>query len=115
VECAVKSAGYPPLEWYDVLWAIEREGPLRQRDLAANMLIARYSISRLIDRMEGEGLVERRSCPGDARGQTVHLTAAGRKLRKRIWTAYGPAMKAALGGLSEDECVMLAGLLAKLG
>ena len=114
VENAVQSAGFPPLEWYDVLWAIEREGPLRQRDLAANMLIARYSISRLIDRMEADGLVERRTCPGDGRGQLVHVTEAGLKLRKEIWGAYQPAMKAALGALSEAEAEQLAGLLAKL-
>jgi DNA-binding MarR family transcriptional regulator len=114
VENAVKSAGFPPLEWYDVLWAIERLGPLRQRDLAANMLIARYSISRLIDRMEADGLVERRTCPGDGRGQMVHVTEAGLKLRKEIWGAYEPAMQGALAGLTEAECMTLAGLLAKL-
>lgn len=114
VEAAVAEAGFPPLEWYDVLWAIEREGPLRQRDLATHMLIARYSISRLVDRMEQEGLVERRECPHDARGQLVHPTAAGLKLRKRIWTVYGKALKEALAPLSEKEALQLAALLAKL-
>jgi DNA-binding MarR family transcriptional regulator len=115
VEARLKEAGFPPLEWYDVLWAIEREGPLRQRDLAANMLIARYSISRLIDRMEADGLVERRTCPGDARGQVVHATRAGLALRKAMWGAYEPAMKEALGALSEAEALQLAALLTKLG
>jgi DNA-binding MarR family transcriptional regulator len=115
VECKVREAGFPPLEWYDVLWAIEREGPLRQRDLANHMLIARYSISRLIDRMEAEGLVERRECPNDARGQMIHCTDAGLALRKQIWGAYGPAMREALGGLTEDEAVQLAALLVKIG
>lgn len=114
VETRVTEAGFPPLEWYSVLWAIEREGPLRQRDLASHMLIARYSISRLIDRMEEEGVVERRECPNDARGQIIHATPKGLKLRKDIWVVYGKAMREALAPLTEKEALQLAALLAKL-
>ena len=114
IETRVTEAGFPPLEWYDVLWAIEREGPLRQRDLAGHMLIARYSISRLIDRMEEDRVVERRECPDDGRGQMIHLTPRGLKLRKEIWVVYGKAMKNALAPLSEKEALQLAALLAKL-
>jgi DNA-binding MarR family transcriptional regulator len=114
IETRVTEAGFPPLEWYDVLWAIEREGPLRQRDLAGHMLIARYSISRLIDRMEQERLVERRECPNDGRGQLIHATPKGLKLRKAIWTVYDKAMRDALAPLSGKEATHLAALLAKL-
>jgi len=116
VEGHVESQGFPPLEWYDVLWALERLGPVRQRDLAENMLVARYSISRLIDRMEAEGLVERRNCPEDARGQMVHATEAGAALRKKIWLgAYRDAIQSTFAVLSEDEAAQLAELLSKLG
>jgi DNA-binding MarR family transcriptional regulator len=114
VETTLKQAGFPALESYDVLWAIEREGPLRQRDLARHMLIARYSISRLIERMEADGLVARRECPEDGRGQMVHATPAGLKLRKAMWAVYGKAMRQALAPLTEKEQVQLAALLAKL-
>ena len=114
VEAELKTAGFPPLEWYDVLWALEREGPQRQRDLANHILVARYSLSRLVDRMEAEGVVERRDCPEDARGQTVHITDAGRALRKRAWGAYSPALQGVMGKLSADEAAQLAALLSKL-
>ena len=116
VEGHVESKGFPSLEWYDVLWALERLGPVRQRDLAENMLVARYSISRLLDRMEAEGLVERRTCPEDGRGQMVHATEAGAALRKRIWVgAYREAIQSSFSALSEDEAAQLAELLSKLG
>lgn len=114
VEGELKTAGFPPLEWYDVLWALEREGPMRQRDLANHILVARYSLSRLVDRMEADGLVERRDCPDDLRGQEVHLTQAGRELRMRAWTAYSPAIQGTMGRLSADEAAQLAALLSKL-
>lgn len=104
----------PPLEWYDVLWALDREGPQRQRDLANYMLVARYSVSRLIDKLEAEGLVERHQCPTDARGQLVHITAAGLKLRKEMWSVYGKAINDVLAPLSEKEAQQLATLLLKL-
>jgi DNA-binding MarR family transcriptional regulator len=115
VEAQLRDAGLPPLEWYDVLWAIEREGPQRQRDLAGHMLLARYSISRLVDRLEADGLVERRDCPNDARGQMVHISQAGLKLRKEMWTTYGKAIRDALAPLTEKEALQLAALLVKLG
>lgn len=114
IEAALKTEGFPPLEWYDVLWALEREGPQRQRDLANYILVARYSLSRLVDRMEAEGLVERKDCADDARGQTVHLTEAGRDLRKRAWGAYSPAIQEVMGKLTADEAGQLAALLSKL-
>ncbi len=114
VETRLKTAGFPALEWYDVLWAIEREGPLRQRDLAGHMLVARYSISRLIDRMEAEGYVSRRECPEDGRGQMIHATTAGLKLRKAMWVVYSKAMRDALAPLTEKEALQLAALLEKL-
>ena len=114
VEGALKCAGHPGIEWYDVLWALEREGPLRQRDLAEHMLLARYSASRLIDRMEAEGLVERRTCPNDGRGQMVHATEAGLALRKAMWAVYGKAIQKELSVLTEDEAAQLAALLSKL-
>lgn len=115
VDGELKSAGFPPLEWYDVLWALERLGPQRQRDLANHILVARYSLSRLIDRMEADGLVERRTCPEDLRGQTVHITEAGLDMRKRTWVTYSPAIQGTMGKLTADEAAQLAELLSKLG
>lgn len=114
VEADLKAQGVPGIEWYDVLWALERKGPLRQRDLAENLLLARYSLSRLVNRMETEGLVVRRACADDARGQMVHLTPAGLALRKRIWAVYGPAIQRGLAPLSKTEAAQLAALLSKL-
>lgn len=114
VEADLKTQGFPSIEWYDILWALEREGPQRQRDLANHLLVARYSLSRLVDRMEADGLVERRECPEDLRGQMVHLTEAGKTLRKQIWGAYSPALQGAMGKLSPMEAAQLAALLSKL-
>src|SRR3954451_144648 len=85
VERALRSAELPPLEWYDVLLELERGGPLRPRDLQDRLLFAQYNLSRLLDRMEAEGLISRERCSEDARCQWIRASAEGKALRKRMW------------------------------
>ena len=116
VETALKAGGWPPLGWYDVLWELEREGaPLRQRDLGERLLVARYNLSRLLDRMAAEGLIAAEACADDARGQMWTLTRAGKALRVRMWPAYAAAIRGAVEDrLTAGEAETLATLLEKL-
>lgn len=116
VEAALRAKGLPPLAWYDVLWELEREGaPLRQRDLGARLLVARYNLSRLLDRLEAEGLVRRADCSEDGRGQMLEVTRAGQSLRARMWPAYAAAIHEAVGSrLSAADADALAALLNRL-
>jgi DNA-binding MarR family transcriptional regulator len=116
VEAELKAAGFPPLAWYDVLLELSRaqEG-LRPFALEQELLLAQYNISRLLDRLERAGYLERRACPEDGRGQIVVITAAGRALVKRMWPTYRAAIAHHVGAkLSEDEAARLAMLLGKL-
>lgn len=111
----LRSAGLPPLEWYDVLLEIERRGPSRPRDLQRWLGIEQYNLSRLLDRMERAGLVRASTCPGDARGQIVDLTDAGRTARQAMWPAYASAIHGTLEARLDDaERIALAGLLARV-
>ena len=117
IEKALKSAELPPLAWYDALLELERaeERGLRPFELEREMLLSQYNLSRLIDRIEKAGYVERRACKDDGRGQFIDITAAGKEIRRRIWNVYGPAIQEALGArLSETEIADLSGLLGKL-
>lgn len=93
VEQKIKSAGMPPLIWYDVLLELERsEKGLRQFELGENMLLSKHNLSRLLDRMEKKKLIKRAACPEDGRGSITRITAAGRQLRKSMWPQYAKAM-----------------------
>ena len=115
IERAVKDAGFPPIEWYDVLWELEREGPSRPRDIQDRLLFPQSNLSRLIDRLEQAGLVQRGTCKEDARGQIVCITDAGKALRKRMWTAHAAAIQAMVGDhLNDEEADQVASLLDRL-
>lgn len=72
-------------------------------------------VSRLVDRAEAEGLVERQPDPHDRRAQHVVLTGNGRELARR----YAPLMDAVLedvffDALSERDLATLVGLLDRV-
>jgi DNA-binding MarR family transcriptional regulator len=64
---------------YDVLvqLAAADDGRLRMSELADRVLLSRSGITRLVDRLEAAGLVERVVCESDRRGQLAQLTDAG--------------------------------------
>ena len=89
--------GLPPLTWYDVLAALRDapEGQLRQVEIAERVLLSHSGLSRLIDRIEKQGLVERRVCTTDRRAFFVALTDEGRAMLERMWPVYAR-------GIAED-------------
>ena len=116
VEADAKEAGVLPLEWYDVLWDLERhEEGVRPFELEQRLLFAQYNLSRLIDRMEEAGLVKKLTCPTDKRGHMLFITEAGRRQRKATWPIYARSVNKHLADkLSDAETEKLAGLLGKL-
>ena len=90
IEAAFAEAELPSLAWYDVLWILENteHGWLRMHDLARKAVVSRSNVTRLVDRMENAGLVERSDCPLDGRGTVCELTAKGRALRAKMWPIY---------------------------
>ena len=67
------------LSSYSVLQALRAapEGRLRMADLAAQAQLSRSGMTRLVDRLERQGLIKRCSCSDDARGCFAALTEAG--------------------------------------
>jgi hypothetical protein len=111
----LRSVGLPPPEWYHVLLALERGGAQRPRDLQAALGTEQYTLSRLVDRMVKARLIERKPCPGDARGHLLQLTIEGLAMRAAMWPVYAEAIEAALGArVNEEDRAALARLLAPL-
>jgi DNA-binding MarR family transcriptional regulator len=67
------------LSSYEVLFELVRApgNRLRMAELAERLLFTRSGVTRLVDRLERDGLVERNECPDDGRGVYAILTAKG--------------------------------------
>lgn len=85
-----KKKNLPPLTWYDVMLELDKQkdGMLRLNVLGERILLSKYNVTRIVRRLEEEGLVYRETCPQDARGVYAVITPKGRELRKRMWPVY---------------------------
>ncbi len=117
VEEDLKRAGFPPLEWYDVLYELDREpsGVLPQAQVQSRIMLAQYNLCRLIDRLSRDDLVLRQPSPEDGRSNLLVITDKGRELRQRMWPVYAEAIETHLGRhFSDGEAERLAQLLVRL-
>ena len=79
-----------PLPWYGVLLHVGRSphGVRPMGELVNATAFTSGGVTRLVDRMERAGLVERRPCPSDRRVQYVGLTDAGRDMLERATAVH---------------------------
>ena len=95
IEERLRAAGLPELAWYDVLWTLERAPHRRRRmyEVAELTVVARSNLTRLVDRLEAAGLVERDRDCADRRGAFAVLTDKGLAMRKRMWSMTDRRLK----------------------
>ncbi len=88
-------------------------GAVTASELGAAMGSKPSSVTSILDRLEGRGLVTRGPRPGDRRAVNVSLTAAGRKVAQQVSRAVREVERDALRGLSAAQVTALsAGLTA---
>jgi len=76
---------------------------ITQCDLAREMHLARPTVTKMLQAMEREGLVERRPDERDQRLMHVHLTPAGVERAKDVFRAAADYVDKVIGRLSEDD------------
>lgn len=106
-----------PLASYDVLvQLVEAPGrSLRMTELAERVLLSRSGLTRLVDRLEREGLVRREPCASDARGLNAVLTPAGyQRLRDATPTHLSGVDRYVISRLTPEELGTLGELLGRL-
>lgn len=85
---------------YSVLAYLDQAGgrlPLRELQELMRVRYSQPGLSRLVQRLETDGTVERRVDPGDRRATTVALTRRGRQRFQRAHEVYVAALDTALG------------------
>jgi DNA-binding MarR family transcriptional regulator len=94
-----------------LLAALDRLGPLSVGELAEAVGVSQPGVTRLLDRLEAEGLVKSNPRSHDRRVRPIALTRAGRQLIARARQSVWPKIEAAVA----DACAGAAGpLLAQL-
>ena len=90
----------PQWEILSILW--QRDG-LTQTKLAAATASDKASVTRILDRMARDGLVERRPDPNDRRAFRIHLKEAGRQLHTQLLPDVQRIIESAFSGIDEEQ------------
>lgn len=91
------------LPQYRLLVVLTTEGPHRVVDLAANLDVNPSTATRLCDRLEAKGLVERRRIPADRRAVEVVATTAGHRLVDQVMADRRVEISRILATMSPEQ------------
>lgn len=106
-----------PLAWFDVLLQLRHspDGRLKMSEMANAIFHSTGGTTRLIDRLEGAGLVRRENCPQDRRSVYVAITDVGNAKLDEALGVHLSFLDELMGArLSSPERDTLSSLLTKL-
>ena len=116
VQRAFAAADLPPLSWYEVLSAVRLSpsGSPRMSDLAEWLTLSRGGITKLVDRLEAAGYLERVSCATDRRSFQAELTPAGVSMLQEMQAVYEAELERDLRTLTPAEAELISATLQKV-
>ena len=118
IETKLVAGGHIPLVDYDVLLELNNapEGKLRMAELAQRVVLSRSGLTRLVERLEKVGYLQRQAVAADRRGTQATLTEAGKAALRAAWPVYAEGIGEAFAKyLREEEAQQLAELLGRVG
>jgi MarR family transcriptional regulator for hemolysin len=89
--------------WLPLIYVARAQAPMRQKDLAAALVLDGSSVVRLLDALEKSGHIERREEGADRRAKTINLTARGWSIIEQVEAVSREVRNATLHGLKDDE------------
>jgi DNA-binding MarR family transcriptional regulator len=95
LDAMLKTAGLPTLDIFEALGVLDGDaigGGLTAKALEERLTMPQYAVSRMLNRMERQDLIERMPNPGDKRSKLIRITGAGRQTRRQMERAHGDAI-----------------------
>jgi DNA-binding MarR family transcriptional regulator len=109
-EARASNLGLSAAQWRLMVRVTKEEGVAQAR-LAELLEIEPISVSRLIDRMEEAGWIERRADASDRRVRMIFPTPRARQAYAQVKSLAGEVYEEALTGMSgEDRRILIQGL-----
>ncbi|MCM8812935.1 MAG: MarR family transcriptional regulator [Candidatus Omnitrophica bacterium] len=101
----------------NVLMVIKHQGGeqgLSQREIGKWLLVTASNMTRLLDKLEREGLITRGGMAGDKRVKLIRVTAKASHLLDRAWPGYMKTIICAMNVLSPADQKILSAMLQRL-
>ena len=97
-----------------LLLSLERYPNENQAFYAERLEIEPITLTRIVDRLEDAGWIERRNDPGDRRARILHLTDKSRGIVTRLTASVEALFEEMLDGFDPAERVMFGNLLERI-
>lgn len=101
-------------EQFSVLTHLWKKDGMQQSELAVCTNRNRANVTRIIDILEREGIVERRDDPDDRRVFRIYLTDLGKQLRKETAKCAEKSIEDSLVGVSQKDRAIALSVLQKI-
>jgi DNA-binding MarR family transcriptional regulator len=105
--------GVTRAQW-KVLFRLSRTPGLRQVELADILDVEPITLSRIVDRLEEAGLVERTADPADRRAWRLQVTAKAQPLIEKLRALADGLVAQAFEGLSDEDREAMRAMLARV-
>jgi DNA-binding MarR family transcriptional regulator len=105
--------GVTRAQW-KVLFRLERQPGLRQIELADMLDIEPITLSRIVDRLEEGGLVERVADPADRRAWRLHVTARAQPLVEKLHAVADEMIANAFAGIDPNHIAITRAVLGRV-
>lgn len=110
----LKVLGMSQARWSALYWLSQSPEGASQTALADRTGVEAATLVRVIDALEAQGLVERRSCPTDRRVKVVHLKEAARPLLAQIDALGEELRQEVMEDVTREEVEQALGLLRRI-
>ncbi|GIX20326.1 MarR family winged helix-turn-helix transcriptional regulator [Erythrobacter cryptus] len=97
-----------------LLLALARNPDRNQAFYAERLEIEPITLTRICDRLEDAGWVERRAAPADRRARILHLTDKSRGIVTRLEQTVEALSEDMLAGFDEEDRALFAAMLARI-
>jgi MarR family transcriptional regulator, transcriptional regulator for hemolysin len=114
IDGALRKTGDSHARWVTLLWVGMMAGRAKIGELAEQVGVELPTLVRLLNRLEQEGLVERRALDGSNRAKTVVLTPKGKRLSASMNEIVSRARVEFLKDVNEEQLTAALGLLDNL-
>jgi DNA-binding MarR family transcriptional regulator len=97
-----------------LLGVLESRGPVTMAEIADELQVTRKNITTLVDGLEADGMVKRKSHPTDRRATIIVSTAKGKELGCTMQTDFVESLSEIFECLSDNERTQLNNVVSKL-
>ena len=112
-DARVRHLSLTQAQWRTIVYMAKNEG-CKQATLADFLEIRPITLTRLLDRLQSSGWIERRPDPDDRRVTRLYLTESAKPLLETLWGKAMASRKQALQGISPEQQAALFDALKKM-